>query len=145
MPATWVCQDHLVTDGGESLTSVADFRADGFEPIASLCGELDLADFWPDQHRRVVPDPRMPEATSPDAIPGAPERLIYLVRSPWQSVSNEEAVGLLQRWLRKASPRVDGELGTERRARLEPVVSKFLSQDESWIRAYREGHSRAMH
>lgn len=126
----------------DGLGSVAGLRADGFMPIDELTGQLELALVWPEAHRRAVLDPRL-EPAAADAIAGLADGVVYLVRSPWHSVSTEEAVKLLQRWQRKHRPtsNATGAVKIDRAQQL-ALAAEFLTQDEQWVRAYREGHVR---
>jgi hypothetical protein len=132
-----------VSDDADDV--VGQLRSEGFEPIEELTGEIEFALVWPDAHRRAVPDTRY-ELEDPDfAIPGLTDGTLFVVRSPWSSISNGEAVDLLQRWIRRnrtkdsaaASQRVDQD-------RELSLAKRFLDQDERWVRAYREGHIRPM-
>jgi hypothetical protein len=123
--------------------SVAELRGAGFTPIEELTGQVAFALVWPEAHRRAVPDRRYRPGPAEDALPGLTDGILYLVRSPWDSVTIEEAVDLLQRWLRKHRPASSSTVSVKVDPERELALAKeFLKQDEGWVRAYREGHIR---
>jgi hypothetical protein len=127
----------------DDVPTVAELRAAGFTPIEELTGQVELAEVWPEAHRRAVPDTRYEPDAATARIPGLTDGLLYLIRSPWPSVTTEEAVLLVQRWQRKHRPASDPASVVRIDRESEPALAKaFLDQDERWIRAYREGHVR---
>jgi hypothetical protein len=139
------CEDRQVSGDfdGVGAESVAELRSEGFIPIEELTGQVEFALAWPEAHRRAVLDTRYEPESLDDAIPGLTDGTLYLVRSPWESVGTEEAIDLLQRWVRRHRPKASPTVAVKQDSERELTLAKqFLDQDECWVRAYREGHVR---
>lgn len=76
-------------------------------------------------------------------MPGLQDGRLFMVRSPWPSVSLDIVVKLMFRWLRRNEDRYLRDR-TRTSARIDrsaqhEVVQEFFRQSETWIRAYGKG------
>jgi hypothetical protein len=78
-----------VGPGPDEVAGVTEARLAGFTPIEELTGRTELATVWPAGHRRSVAETR---ALWVDEQPR-----LWLVRSPWPSISVDDAVAVV--WL----------------------------------------------
>jgi hypothetical protein len=102
----------------DTVVGVLDLRAQGFEPIEEYTGAVEVAQLWPDSHRRSVPETRAAWLDAPDC-----DGRLWIVRSPWPSVSLRDALNLLWRWVERDHARLDDDLWRQR-------VSEALAWDD---------------
>lgn len=129
-----------------AVPSVLELEAEGFTAVETLFGEVDLAASWPSDHLRWVCDTRYdvdPDDDVEDLMPGLQDGRLFMVRSPWPSVSLDIVVKLMFRWLRRNEDRYLRDR-TRTSARIDrsaqhEVVQEFFRQSETWIRAYGKG------
>jgi len=69
--------------------------ADGFTPIENLTGVFWIAEVWPEEHRRSVPETRTEWAGL------QPGERVWFLRSPWAGLSVGEALSVVWTVLRR--------------------------------------------
>lgn len=103
----------------DDVAGVVDLRRQGFEPIEEYTGAVEVARLWPEAHRRSVAE------TRPEWLDGGhPDGRLWLVRSPWPSLSLSECLNVLWSWVERDQPRLTQELWRQR-------VSEALAWDEA--------------
>lgn len=117
----------------------ADLRAAGFTPIGFLTGAEDIAQVWPHEHRRSVPQ------TEPERLAEGEHRY-WLVRSPWPSIDVHEVFELMWPWVEhRAAFLKPGQLfariGVEDKQRRQAAVAAFLALPEPAVLALRRHES----
>ena len=65
-------------DGPDVVPGVAELRKLGFEPVEEYTGALLVAEMWPDEHRRFVPETRELWLEQEPELSGR----LWLLRSP---------------------------------------------------------------
>lgn len=111
-------------DGPDVVPGVAELRRLGFEPVEEYTGMLLVAEMWPDDHRRFVPETRQPRLE-----PKLGGRL-WLLRSPWAGWTLIETFNAMWRWLE----RPDGDFDADY---LLAGVADFLRWEEREARRWR--------
>ncbi len=89
--------------GPDAVPGVADLRRLGFEPVEEYTGAHQVAQVWPEEHRRSVPETR--DAWSAPAA-GA---TLWLLRPPWPGWTLREAFNALWRWLERPGVEYDDD------------------------------------
>ncbi|WP_377643572.1 hypothetical protein [Oryzobacter terrae] len=121
-------KSHLDIDaafGADAVPGVLELRLEGFEPLEEYTAEVALGEAWPQQYRRQVPDVRLDRGAD-----GGPDAVLWMVRSPWESMTVGEVVAMAWSWIdRHPTPRTDTELD----ARAREVLSWSLHDVRSWI------------
>ena len=108
-----------VTEGPDTVDGVADLRAQGFEPIEEHTGAIEVAELWPEDHRRWVSETR--EAWLDDTND---DGRLWLVRSPWPSLSLPDALNVLWSWSERDQSRLTPQLWRQR-------LSEALAWDDA--------------
>lgn len=109
--------------------------SEGFVPIENLTG-LDAAALWPEEHRRAVPE------TRPGVSEYTADGMCWLVRSPWPSMSAQDAVRLMWEWMQERRPQRSGRVTAEDRAEELALLQEFLHKDEASVLEFRSTHRR---
>lgn len=113
-------------EGPDVVPGVPAIRELGFEPVEEYTGALWVADVWPDEHRRSVPETRDFWLTSMPETGGR----VWLVRSPWPSLALREVFNAMWRWAeRRGDGEYDADLARSRAA-------EFLSWPEDRARGW---------
>jgi hypothetical protein len=105
--------------GHETVAGVADLRAQGFEPIEEYTGAVGIGQLWPQHHRRSVAETRSCWL----GAPGGDGRL-WMVRSPWPSLSLRDSLDVVWTWVERDHESLDTDRWRER-------VSEALTWDET--------------
>lgn len=79
----------LVIEPTETVPGATELLAEGFVPLGSLTGGTWVAEAWPDEHRRVMPETRAALLTDMD------DGKVWFVRSPWSGISPANALALV--------------------------------------------------
>ena len=114
------------TQGPDVVPGVTELRRLGFEPVEEYTGALWVADVWPDDHRRFVPETReywlreMPETSG----------RLWLLRSPWPAWTLRDTFDAMWRWLERPDADDDADF-------MLPGVADFLRWDEFEARRWR--------
>jgi hypothetical protein len=108
----------------DTVSGVRALRAEGFEPLEEHTGALEVAELWPEEHRRWVPEARAGWLETPDT--GA---RLWLVRSPWAELTLPDALNLLWSWAERDPGELDDR---QRRAR----ISEALRWDDATAAAW---------
>jgi len=112
--------------GADTVAGVAQLTIEGYEPVESHTGATWVAELWPDEHRRSVPETR-PAWSADEALTGR----LWLIRSPWASLTLDEVFALLWRWVER-----DQELDeVVRRQRVSEVLAWTQPQAMAWYEA----------
>lgn len=113
-------------DVPDAVPGVAELRELGFEPVEEYTGALLVAEMWPDEHRRFVPE------TRDSWLENAPELggRLWLLRSPWAGWTLRETFNAMWRWLKRPDAEYDREY-------VLAGVADFLRWDESEARKWR--------
>ncbi len=113
-------------DGPDVVPGVAELRRLGFEPVEEYTGALLVAEMWPDDHRRFVPETRERWLEQEPELGGR----LWLLRSPWVGWTLHETFAAMWSWLE----RPDGEYDADY---VLAGVADFLRWDESEARKWR--------
>lgn len=113
-------------DGPGVVPGVAELRQLGFEPVEEYTGALLVAEMWPDEHRRFVPETRRLRLKDEPQLGGR----LWLLRSPWPGWTLRETFAAMWRWLER--PEVEYDAGY-----MLAGVADFLRWDESEARKWR--------
>ena len=113
-------------DGPDVVPGVAELRKLGFEPVEEYTGALLVAEVWPDEHRRFVPDTRQSWLEEEPQLGGR----LWLLRSPWTGWTLRETFNAMWRWVERPDVEYDGDYWL-------PAASDFLRWDESEARQWR--------
>jgi hypothetical protein len=111
--------------GPDTVTGVGPLRAEGFEPIEEHTGAVEVAELWPESHRRWVPETR---ATWDDT---AQDRRLWLVRSPWPRLTVPESLNVVWSWVERDHAPLDAD---EWRLRVGEVLGWDADTAEQWHR-----------
>jgi hypothetical protein len=114
--------------GPDVVPGVAELRKLGFEPVEEHTGMLLVAEMWPDEHRRFVPETRELWLEEEPQLGGR----LWLLRSPWKGWTLSETFTAMFRWLER--PDVEGDPDY-----LLAGVADFLRWDEGEARKWRPG------
>jgi hypothetical protein len=97
-----------VSPGASSVAGVAQLTRAGYEPVENYTGAIWVAELWPDEHRRSVPETR-PAWLADEALTGR----LWVIRSPWPGLTLDEVFALLWRWVER-DQELDNEVWRER-------------------------------
>jgi hypothetical protein len=111
---------------GEDLPVVTQLRREGFEPVERYTGAVWVAELWPEEHRRSVPETR---AWALEDQPGA---RVWLVRSPWPAIDLEAVFALLWRWVERDRESLSDAVW---RSRVAEVFGWNETRARDWYRA----------
>src|SRR6478736_5672689 len=92
-------------DGPDVVPGVAALRKLGFEPVEEYTGALLVAEMWPDEHRRFVPETRETWLEDEPELGGR----LWLLRSPWVGWTLRETFNAMWRWLERPNGEYDAE------------------------------------
>ncbi|MDM7855666.1 hypothetical protein [Cellulomonas alba] len=109
---------------------------DGFVELGELTGWLDLANAWPAEHVRRVPE------TREDHLRYADSDEVVLVRSPWPGVDVGDVVSYLISWADQHEAFVSGDVTPERRERERAIVRDFFVAFDAAFREEWDRHLR---
>jgi hypothetical protein len=121
------CDDQWMNEvpGPDVVAGVAELRAEGFEPIEEHTGALWVADVWPDDDKRSVPETRpywlANETQTHDRV--------WLLRSPWPTLTVREVFAVLWTWIERDHRPIDG-------LTVSAGVAEVLAWDETRARAW---------
>ena len=110
-------------EGADVVPGVLGLRRLGFEPVEEYTGALWVAHVWPEEHRASVTETRdfwlrsMPETGG----------RVWLLRSPWPSLSLQDAINAMWRWMEKLGADHDVDTTQE-------CAADFLAWPESKAR-----------
>lgn len=108
----------------ESVPGVAEIAQDGFEPLENHTGAMWVARLWPKAHRRAVAETRPEWLEDPDS-----DGQLWLVRSPWESLTLDDTFALLWTWVER-----DRTLDERvRQARVSEVFSWTEQRALDWL------------
>jgi hypothetical protein len=79
----------LVIEPPETVPGAAELLAEGFVPLEQLTGATSVAEAWPEEHRRVLPETRPAMQTDLD------DGRIWFVRSPWPTISPADVLSMV--------------------------------------------------
>lgn len=113
-------------DGADVVPGVAELRELGFQPVEEYTGALLVAEMWPDEHRRFVPETRESWLEGEPQLGGR----LWVLRSPWSGWTLRETFNAMWSWLE----RPDGEYDVDY---VLAGVADFLRWDESEARKWR--------
>lgn len=117
---------------------VTDLAAQGFRPIEELTGDMEVAQLWPEEHRRAVRETRR------EWLEDAPDGLCWLVRSPWPAIPLFEVIRLMWSHAVEALPDYYGKRAVRITPEMEQqhndVLAQFLRLDEETIFDFRRTH-----
>ena len=113
-------------DGPDVVPGVAELRTLGFEPVEEYTGALLVAEMWPDEHRRFVPETRESWLENEPDLGGR----LWLLRSPWAGWTLRATFNAMWRWLDRPDAEYDREY-------VLAGVADFLRWDESEARKWR--------
>lgn len=117
-------------DGPGVVPGVAELRQLGFEPVEEYTGVLLVAEMWPDEHRRFVPETRELRLEDEPQLGGR----LWLLRSPWPGWTLRETFAAMWRWLERPEVEYDADF-------MLAGVADFLRWDEREARKWRpKGH-----
>ena len=108
------------------VPGVAALRKLGFEPVEEYTGALLVAEMWPDEHRRSVPETREAWLEDEPELGGR----LWLLRSPWVGWTLRETFNAIWRWLERPNGEYDADY-------LLTGVADFLRWNESEARKWR--------
>jgi hypothetical protein len=108
-----------VSLGLDTVPGVAELRAQGFEPIEAYTGAFWLGQLWPDDHRRSVAETRSFWLDDPQS-----DGRLWLVRSPWPTLTLEDSLNLVWTWVERDHAALDEEHWRQR-------VTEALDWDEA--------------
>lgn len=94
-------------------------------PVSELIGDKSVADAWPAEHRRSVPETR-PEWL--ESVSG--EDLFWLIRSPWPSISIADAFSVIWGYVHPRAPSVNHRIDPDQQR---VVLAEFASLDENYV------------
>ena len=112
-------------DVGEDRPAVTQLRREGFELVERCTGAVWVAELWPEEHRRSVPETRV------WALEDQPDARVWLVRSPWPAIDLEAVFALLWRWVERDRSLNDAV----RRSRVAEVFGWNEMRAREWYRA----------
>ena len=113
-------------DGPDCVPGVAELRRLGFEPVEEYTGALLVAEMWPDERRRFVPETRESWLEDEPQLGGR----LWLLRSPWAGWTLRETFNAMWRWLERSGAGDDREY-------VLAGVADFLRWDENEARKWR--------
>ena len=113
-------------DGPGVVPGVAELRQLGFEPVEEYTGALLVAEMWPDEHRRFVPETRRLRLKDEPQLGGR----LWLLRSPWPGWTLRETFAAMWRWLERPEVEYDADY-------MLAGVADFLRWDQSEARKWR--------
>ena len=113
-------------DGPDAVPGVAELRSVGFEPVEEFTGALLVAEMWPDEHRRFVPETRQRWLDEEPELAGR----LWMLRSPWAGWTLSETFSAMWRWLERSDRDYDADY-------VLAGVADFLRWDESEARKWR--------
>jgi hypothetical protein len=116
-----------VSPGAESVAGVEQLMREGYEPVENYTGAVWVAELWPGEHRRSVPETRT--SWLDDELDGR----LWLVRSPWATLTLDEVFALLWRWVER-DHQLDNDIWRERVAE---VLAWSQPQAVAWHRKSR--------
>jgi hypothetical protein len=119
--------DSREVEGPDVVPGVLAIRGLGFEPVEEYTGAVWVADVWPEAHRRSVAETRDFWLTSMPETAGR----VWLVRSPWPSLTLREAFNAMWRWVERPEVEYDPD---NVRAR----AAEFLSLSEAEASLWRD-------
>jgi hypothetical protein len=108
-----------VGPGPDTVPGVADLRAQGYEPIEHYTGAVGVGRLWPQNHRASVPETRSVWLADPSS-----DGRLWMVRSPWPTLSLQDSLNVLWTWVERDHASLDEDLWRER-------VSEALAWDET--------------
>ena len=85
-----------ILPGADAAPGVVDLISQGFEPIETQTGAIWVAALWPDEHRRSVAETRPWWLDDPES-----DGRVWLIRSPWASLTLTEVFEVLWRWVER--------------------------------------------
>ena len=102
------------------MPGVSELRALGFQPVEEYTGAHLVAEMWPDEHRRFVPETREFWLEHEPELGGR----LWLLRSPWPGWTLRETFDAMWRWLERPDGAYDADY-------VLAGVADFLRWDES--------------
>jgi hypothetical protein len=111
--------DSREAEGPDVVPGVLALRGLGFEPVEEYTGALWVADVWPRGHRRSMAETRDSWLTSMPETAGR----VWLLRSPWPSLTLREAFNAMWRCIERPEAEQDPD-------RLRADAAEFLSLSE---------------
>lgn len=106
-------------EGPDTVDGVTALREQGFAPIEEYTGATWVGQLWPEDHRRWLPETRSAwlDATNHDGR-------LWLVRSPWPSLSLQDTLNVLWSWAERDRARLTPQRWRDR-------VSEALAWDDA--------------
>lgn len=101
--------DLSVDSDVESVPGVAELCAQGFEPIETYTGAVWVGPLWPKEHSRSVAETRSVWLDDPHT-----DGRLWLVRSPWPTLTLEDSLNLLWTWVERDHAALDDDLWHQR-------------------------------
>jgi hypothetical protein len=105
--------------GPDTVVGVAGLRTQGLVPIEEHTGAIWVAQLWPEDHRRWVAETRPGWLNDADS-----DGRLWLIRSPWPSLSLTDCMNVLWTWSERDHAPLDMELSRRR-------ISEVLAWDET--------------
>jgi hypothetical protein len=129
----WINPNHITRaepgPGPDTVPGVRDLRALGFLPLEEHTGAGWVAQLWPEQDRRSVPETRPSWLNDFDS-----DARLWLLRSPWPSLTLGDSLNVLWTWAERDHPHppnINIDVHRER-------VAEALTWDEAtaneWLR-----------
>ncbi len=100
-------------------------REEGFVPVTELTGDDSVAQAWPAEHRRSVPETRPEWLAS-----GSGDGLFWLIRSPWPSIPIADVFSVIWHYVEPRAPIVNDRIDPDQQ---QAAIAEFASLDESYL------------
>lgn len=91
-------------EGPDVVPGVTELRQLGFEPVEEHTGVVWVGEYWPNEHRRSVPETRASWLED-----SATSGRLWMLRSPWPSWTLRETFSAMWRWLERPGAATDAD------------------------------------